>query len=193
MSWKNRITVIYRMYGKQLVKIMMLGVLIISISYTFLSDPASAYSLWDISANYGDVSHIHPNGHTGCDFVIPVGTELKSVVNGVVEKVRDTGEVGYGKSVQIRTPDGRLVIYGHLSEFNVNVGDKVRVGDIIAESGNTGRSTGAHLHFEVRKNGESINPMPTLMDGKVNKLFEDSVNVVRESGNIVRDNLIKKK
>jgi|GEM_PF-3527170 len=178
MSFTNKIKVVYRLYGKYLMKIILMGAIIISISCTLMSDPVAAYNLWDISAAYGDVSHIHPNGHTGCDFVIPEGTELKSVVDGTVEKVRDTGDVGYGKSVQIRTPDGRLVIYGHLSEFNVNIGDKVKVGEIIAESGNTGRSTGAHLHFEVRKGGVSINPMPTIMDGKINKLID--VNVVRK-------------
>jgi murein DD-endopeptidase MepM/ murein hydrolase activator NlpD len=60
------------------------------------------------------------------------------------------------------------------------------MGDIIGESGNTGRSTGAHLHLEVRQGGKSINPMPTIMDGRVNKLIDGSINVVK-------DNLIKKK
>lgn len=195
MNWKHRIKVIYKMYGKQLIRIVLLGVALLSVTITYLSDPASAYSMWDISAAFGNVSHIHPHGHTGVDFVIPEGTPLKSVVDGTVERVRDTGEVGYGKSVQIRTADGRLVIYGHLSDWNVSAGDKVRVGDIIAESGNTGRSTGAHLHFEVRQGGKSINPMPTVMDGRVNKLIEGSVNVVRDNSgnNIVRDNLIKTK
>lgn len=179
MNWKQKINVIYRMYGNVMVRIVMLGTLILAISCVLMSDTASAYNLWDISAHYGDVSSIHPHGHTGVDFVIPQGVELKSVVDGTVERVRDTGEVGYGKSVQIRTADGRLVIYAHLSEFNVSAGDYVREGQIIGQSGDTGRSTGAHLHFEVRKNGESINPMPTIMDGTVNKLIGNSVNVVK--------------
>lgn len=193
MNWKLRIKVIYKMYGRHLMRIVLLGSIIISISYGLLSEVASAANVWDITANYGDVSHIHPRGHTGVDYALIENTPLKSIVNGTVERVRDTGEVGYGKSVQIRTSDGRLVIYAHLNDFNVSVGDHVREGQIIGESGNTGRSTGAHLHLEVRKDGKSINPMPTIMDGRVNKLIDGSVNVVRESGNIVRDNLIKKK
>jgi murein DD-endopeptidase MepM/ murein hydrolase activator NlpD len=167
-------------------RIVLLGSIILSISYGLLSEVASAYGMWDITAPFGNVSHIHPNGHTGVDFAIPADTPLKSVVDGTVEKVRDTGNVGYGKSVQIRTPDGRLVIYAHLNDFNVSVGDYVREGQIIGESGSTGRSTGNHLHFEVREGGKSINPMPTIMDGRVNKLIDGSINVVR-------DNLIKKK
>jgi murein DD-endopeptidase MepM/ murein hydrolase activator NlpD len=159
-------------------RIILMGGLILSISYTILSNPASAYSLWDITAHYQDVSHIHPNGHTGVDFAIPENTPLKAIVDGTVEQTRDTGEMGYGKSVQIRTSDGRLVIYGHMNDFNVKVGDKVNVGDIIGQSGNTGRSTGAHLHLQINVNGKPIDPMTTIMDGTVNKLIS-GVNVVR--------------
>ena len=177
MSWKYKVTVFYRKYGKMLVRVAVLGMMVLSISYTFLSDPASAYSMWDVTANYGDVSSIHPNGHTGIDFAIPVDTPLKSVVDGTIEKVRDTGDMGYGKSVQIRTSDGRLVIYAHLNDWTVEKGQSVRIGDIIGHSGNTGRSTGPHLHFQViSKSGETINPISTIMNGVVNKL--NGMNIV---------------
>ena len=65
---------------------------------------------------------------------------------------------GYGYVVYIQHADGRETRYGHLSRVLVNVGDHVDQGDKIALSGNTGRSTGPHLHFEVRLNGIKLNP-----------------------------------
>lgn len=166
MYWKEQIKIVYKLYGKLVLRILMVGVVILAVTYTYLGDTASAYNLWDITARFGEVSQIHPNGHTGVDFAVPVETPMKSVVNGTVERVRDTGDVGYGKSVQIRTSDGRLVIYAHLNEWFVQKGDIVKIGDVIAESGNTGRSTGAHLHLQVNdKNGVPINPMPTIIHG----------------------------
>ncbi|MES9684299.1 M23 family metallopeptidase [Gottfriedia acidiceleris] len=60
--------------------------------------------------------------------------------------MKDEGKVSFGKSVRIRTDDGRLLIYTHLNKFHVKVGDKVKFGDKIAESGTSGHSTGPHLH-----------------------------------------------
>lgn len=97
--------------------------------------------------------------HTGVDFGAPVGTAVKSAANGVVVGVGRQG--AYGNVVKVRHADGTTALYGHLSGSNVKPGQRVRAGQRIAQSGNSGRSTGAHLHFEIRSRdtyGGDINP-----------------------------------
>lgn len=97
--------------------------------------------------------------HTGMDFAAPVGTLVRSAANGVVARVGSEG--AYGRTVHVRHPDGTTSVYAHLSGAGVKVGQRVKAGEGIARSGNTGRSTGAHLHFEVRtrdRYGTDINP-----------------------------------
>lgn len=95
--------------------------------------------------------------HEGMDFTAPIGTEIYSTGDGVVKKV-ETSSTGYGKSVTIDHGFGYETLYGHMSEFNVKVGDKVKRGNVIGYVGNTGTSTGPHVHYEVRKNGSPVNP-----------------------------------
>jgi murein DD-endopeptidase MepM/ murein hydrolase activator NlpD len=94
--------------------------------------------------------------HTGTDFGVPSGTPIKAVADGVVALAEEYG--GYGKAVIIRHADGLSTIYGHLSEIKVSEGKEVKQGDVIGLSGNTGRSTGPHLHFEIRENGQPVDP-----------------------------------
>jgi murein DD-endopeptidase MepM/ murein hydrolase activator NlpD len=97
--------------------------------------------------------------HTGLDFGVPKGTTVRAAGNGIVTRIG--GEGAYGNSVHIRHPDGTTSLYGHLSGSGVKVGQKVKAGQAIARSGNTGRTTGAHLHFELRSRdsyGGDINP-----------------------------------
>lgn len=97
--------------------------------------------------------------HTGVDFGAPVGTAIRAVGNGVVTRVG--GEGAYGNTIHVRLADGSTALYGHLSKSNVRPGQQVRAGQRIGASGNTGRSTGAHLHFEIRsrdKYGGDVNP-----------------------------------
>lgn len=113
-----------------------------------------------ISSDYG--WRIHPTLkrkklHTGVDFSVPVGTPVKAGQAGVV--VYAGWMNGYGKLVVVKHNNAISTIYGHLSSFapGLKVGTKVRRGEVIAKSGNTGRSTGPHLHYEIRVNGLAVN------------------------------------
>jgi len=98
--------------------------------------------------------------HKGLDFAGPVGTDIHSVGGGVVAFVGTRS--GYGNVVEIDHGDGLLSRYGHLSAAKVNEGQVVKKGDLVALMGNTGRSTGPHLHLEVLKDGAQLNPREYL-------------------------------
>lgn len=95
--------------------------------------------------------------HTGMDFSASIGTEIHATGNGVVEKVEPYGK-GYGNNVVINHGYGYETVYAHMSKFAVRPGQKISRGDLIGYVGNTGTSTGPHLHYEVRKNGNPVNP-----------------------------------
>lgn len=107
---------------------------------------------------FGELSQVHPRPHSGIDLAMPMDTPLRSVVNGVVEKVVDYGNVNLGKGVIITSEDGKRIIYGHMNDIDVKAGDKINYGDLIGHSGNTGHSTGPHLHFAVKEGQTPINP-----------------------------------
>lgn len=94
--------------------------------------------------------------HKGIDVACSIGTDIRASRNGRV--VFCGWEEGYGNLVIIEHEFGYQSYYGHLGKFKVRVGDIVTTNQVIALSGNTGRSTGPHLHFEIRKNGQSLNP-----------------------------------
>lgn len=96
--------------------------------------------------------------HTGIDLAMPRGTFLRSVIDGWVSKVWD-GSGTLGKGVTIKGLDGREYIYGHMDKVAMKVGDPVKLGSYIGNSGSTGRSTGPHLHFAVKENGQYIDPI----------------------------------
>ena len=98
--------------------------------------------------------------HKGVDWACPVGTAVKASCSGTV--VQSGWSNGYGYCVTIRHPDGRQTRYGHLSKTLVSAGQKVSQGEKIALSGNTGRSTGPHLHFEIIIGGSQVNPLKYL-------------------------------
>lgn len=98
--------------------------------------------------------------HKGVDWATPVGTAVVASSGGVV--TRAGWGSGYGYVIYIDHPDGRQTRYGHLSKILVSVGDQVSQGQKIALSGNTGVSTGAHLHFEILINGVQVNPLNYL-------------------------------
>ncbi len=114
-------------------------------------------------------NRIHPihgvkKFHMGIDFTSPKGTEIIASGNGKVVRVENKAN-GYGKNITIDHGYGFTTLYGHLSEINVKEGDKVIRGQIIGKVGTTGSSTAPHLHYEVRINGDAVNPIDYCMDG----------------------------
>lgn len=98
----------------------------------------------------------------GIDWGISVGTPVVAAMGGTVT-VAQADASGYGVHVRMKSDDGvYLLIYGHLNELMVRAGQVVKTGDLLGLSGNTGNSTGPHLHFEVRKKGAPIDPAPML-------------------------------
>ena len=100
-------------------------------------------------------------GHTGMDLAVPTGTSVRAALTGTVT-VSTYNQGGYGYYVMIDHGNGLSTLYGHNSQLLARVGQTVETGDVIALSGSTGRSTGPHLHFEVRINGERTNPRSYL-------------------------------
>ena len=99
--------------------------------------------------------------HGGIDIANSIGTPILAASDGVVIDCGPTG--GYGNWVKLRHSDGTVTLYGHLSAWNVEVGQRVWAGDQIAKMGNTGNSTGPHLHFEVLLNGtDRVDPVGWL-------------------------------
>jgi murein DD-endopeptidase MepM/ murein hydrolase activator NlpD len=102
--------------------------------------------------------------HSGMDFRAPIGMAAKVTAPGVVTKAGWNG--GYGRMVEVDHGNGFATRYGHLSEIDVTVGEKLDAGAVIGKTGSSGRSTGPHLHYEVRHNGEAIDPLRFLTVGK---------------------------
>lgn len=102
--------------------------------------------------------------HSGMDFAAPTGTTVLSAAAGVVSFVGTKS--GYGKVVEVTHENGLVTRYAHLSGYLAREGQAVNVGTPIAKVGSTGRSTGPHLHFEIRKADEAINPKAFLDAGK---------------------------
>ena len=102
--------------------------------------------------------------HPGMDFRAPIGMPAKVTAPGVVVKAGWNG--GYGRMVEVDHGNGFSTRYGHLSEIDVTVGEKLDAGAVIGKTGSSGRSTGPHLHYEVRHNGEAIDPLRFLTVGK---------------------------
>jgi murein DD-endopeptidase MepM/ murein hydrolase activator NlpD len=118
--------------------------------------------------------------HTGVDWAAPFGTPIFAAGNGAIEEIGVKG--GYGKYVRLRHANGYETAYGHMTAFarGLNVGSRVRQGQVIGFVGSTGLSTGAHVHFEILINDRFVNPMTVklprgrVLDGIPLALFEKS-------------------
>ena len=122
--------------------------------------PISNKSLKSTASGWG--YRIHPiykikQFHYGMDFTASIGTKVYATGDGVVKDIQSIGG-GYGKWILIDHGFGYETLYGHLNGFNVKIGDKVKRGSVIGFVGNTGTSSGPHVHYEVHKNGEPVNP-----------------------------------
>ena len=95
--------------------------------------------------------------HNGTDFAVRVGTRVIAPSSGVVETARYSRSAGY--FIVLNHANGYSTVYMHLSKLNVKPGQRVKMGQVIARSGNTGISTGPHLHYELRRNGRPVNAM----------------------------------
>jgi murein DD-endopeptidase MepM/ murein hydrolase activator NlpD len=101
--------------------------------------------------------------HPGVDIAVPTGTEVRAAAAGSVVEVGDDPE--YGTFVRLAHVRGYQTIYGHASKILVAQGDRVAAGQPIALSGNTGRSTAPHLHFEITQGGKPLDPLPLIRKG----------------------------
>jgi murein DD-endopeptidase MepM/ murein hydrolase activator NlpD len=128
---------------------------------------------------------IHPiykvrHFHTGIDFTAPRGTEIYATGDGKVEDVI-MKKRGYGYHVVIDHGYGYKTLYAHMSKFNVKRGQAVKRGDVIGFVGSTGTSTAPHLHYEVIKNGEKINPMNFFFNDLTPEEYEKVIELSSQS------------
>lgn len=120
-----------------------------------------------LSSGYG--MRVHPvtgrlARHNGIDIPAPHGTPIFATADGIVGRARRLG--GYGLYVEVEHGNGIQTRYGHMSSYAVAAGQRVKKGDIIGYVGSTGRSTGNHLHYEVRIAGTPVNPIPFVESGE---------------------------
>ncbi|MEV8590370.1 M23 family metallopeptidase [Streptomyces sp. NPDC051180] len=127
--------------------------------------PVSSYTL---SASFNQGGAMWAHKHSGQDFAVPVGTPVKAAAAGTVVKAGPNGGgdgPAYGNAIVVKHANGRYSQYAHLSKIKVHIGQKVGAGQQIALSGNTGNSSGPHLHFEIRTTpnyGSAVNPAAFL-------------------------------
>lgn len=112
-----------------------------------------------VSQSYGNANPMYEHGfHDGLDIAVPVGTSVAALTSGTVIYAGNAGADGY--RVGIRMPNGKVYYYGHLSRLMVKVGDQVGRGQVVAKSGNTGRTSGPHVHFELDRNTDGTGDSP---------------------------------
>jgi Peptidase family M23 len=143
---------------------------------------------FEVSSPFGSIDPLHPTGHTGIDLVMNTATKLFSPTDGVVSRIVDYGTDNIGKGVMIKTNDGQELIFGHLSDNTlVKIGQKIHEGDLIALSGNTGFSTGSHLHLGLKDNGEFVNPDKFLggHEGVITKMMASNAESKGSDGGFI--------
>ncbi|MFC9454873.1 M23 family metallopeptidase [Streptomyces sp. NPDC056637] len=128
-------------------------------------DPVQSYKL---SAGFGLGGNMWSHKHSGQDFAVPIGTNVMAAHGGTVVKAGPNGGgdgPAYGNAIVIKHANGTYSQYAHLSRIDVHIGQTVSTGQHIALSGNTGNSSGPHLHFEIRTTpnyGSAVNPVNFL-------------------------------
>ena len=130
-----------------------------------------------VSSRYGyrgDPFNGRRKMHRGIDMAAPIGTPIYATADGVVGRAQWVR--GYGKYIEIEHGGDIQTRYGHLSRMNVAPNQRVKRGDLIAFMGSTGRSTGSHLHYEVRIDGKAVNPEPFLRSSSYLLAMQDRLN-----------------
>jgi murein DD-endopeptidase MepM/ murein hydrolase activator NlpD len=128
-------------------------------------DPVTHYKL---TAGFDQAGSHWEHRHSGQDFAVPIGTTVHAAHTGTVVKAGPNGAgdgPAYGNAIVIAHSDGKFSQYAHLSKVEVHIGEHVKTGEEIAKSGNTGNTTGPHVHFEIRNTpnyGSAINPVTFL-------------------------------
>lgn len=146
--------------------------------------PVANKDLKRMASGYG--MRIHPiyktaKMHTGMDFTAPVGTEIYATGNGIVGRVENSGR-GYGNNVVINHGFGYQTLYGHMSRINVRPGQRVNRGDLIGYVGNSGTSTGPHLHYEVLRGGKPVNPVNFYYNDLTPEEYETMLEMSSKAG-----------
>jgi len=111
----------------------------------------------------GQIETADSESHEGIDIAVPVGSQIRAAGGGTVEAADSNPD--YGWFVLLRHPGGYETMYGHASRLLVSAGTDVQAGQVIALTGNSGRSTAPHLHFEIRQGGRSIDPLTLVKEG----------------------------
>ncbi|MCB2050434.1 MAG: M23 family metallopeptidase [Novosphingobium sp.] len=135
-----------------------------------------------LSSGFGMREHPVIGGrraHKGIDLAAPTGTPVYATADGKVEMAQWFSS--YGKFVKIEHGADLETRYAHLSGYTVSPGQTVHKGDLIGYVGSTGRSTGPHLHYEVRVAGEAVNPMPYMVETEAQQAFA----MVRDTGRAI--------
>lgn len=118
--------------------------------------------------------------HSGMDFTAPIGTEIYATGNGTVSKLTREN-TGYGNRIEIDHGFGFTTLYGHLSEFNVTEGQKVKRGEVIGYVGNTGTSTAPHVHYEVHVKNNKVNPSLYYFNDLSAEEYEEMIEISSNS------------
>lgn len=116
---------------------------------------------YEITSRFLEQEPFRTRPHMGIDFKMDIGTPIRSIKDGIVH-LADYGNKNAGKTIFVHWEDGKTAIYGHLSRFAVKEGQYVKAGDLIGYSGNTGHSTGTHLHFAIKEGGRFIDLSPYI-------------------------------
>jgi murein DD-endopeptidase MepM/ murein hydrolase activator NlpD len=148
---------------------------IIPISNKDLTRTASGYG-WRIHPIY-KISKFH----YGMDFTAPLGTDIYATGDGTVVGMVSS-QRGFGKHIIIDHGFGYSSVYAHLSNFNVRVGQKVKRGDIIGYVGNTGTSVANHLHYEIKLNGQNVDPVNYYFEDLSSEEYEKMVEIASKTG-----------
>lgn len=113
------------------------------------------------TSKFGEIDRVHSLPHRGLDFATPMNTPAQSIFDGVVSQTV-TGDTLLGNAVYTHTSNGLDVVYGHLNKITTAAGQSISAGDLLGYTGNTGRSTGPHIHISMLQNGQAIDPAQVI-------------------------------